>query len=44
MARYRRTICRLLALFALVYVGGCSASGPERAYQTAYSAVGVQVK
>jgi len=44
MARYRRTICRLLVLLALVYVGGCSASGPELAYQTAYSAIGAQVR
>jgi hypothetical protein len=42
-----RRIIRLtgfLALLALVCVGGCSASGRERAYQTAYSAVGAQVK
>jgi hypothetical protein len=28
MPYYRRTLCRLLALLALVGVGGCSASGP----------------
>jgi hypothetical protein len=44
MADYRRMICRFLALLALVSVGGCSASGPEPALQTAYSAVGEQVK
>jgi hypothetical protein len=44
MADYRRTLCRLLALLALIGVGGCSASGPEPPFETAYSAVGAQVK
>ena len=44
MADYRRLICGLLALLALVGVGGCSASGPEPSFETAYSAVGAQVK
>ena len=33
-----------LALLGLVGVGGCSASGPEPSFETAYSAVGGQVK
>jgi hypothetical protein len=44
MPYYRRTICRLLAALALVSVGGCSASGLEPAFDTAYSAIGMQVK
>jgi hypothetical protein len=33
-----------LALLAVVGVGGCSVSGPEPAFETAYSAMGAQVK
>jgi hypothetical protein len=44
MAHYRQTICRVLAVLALIGVGGCSASGPEPAFDTAYSAIGAQVK
>ena len=44
MALYRRTLCRLLAMLALIGVGGCSASGPEPPFETAYSAIGAQVK
>jgi hypothetical protein len=44
MARYRRTICGCLALAALAGVAGCVASGPEPPFETAYSAVGAQVK
>jgi hypothetical protein len=33
-----------LALLALIGVGGCSASGPEPSFETAYSAIGAQVK
>jgi hypothetical protein len=44
MTQCRRTICRLLALLALVGVGGCSASGPEFSFETAYSAIGAQVR
>ena len=44
MADYRRMICRFLALFALLGVVGCSASGPEPPFETAYSAIGAQVK
>jgi hypothetical protein len=29
---------------SLIAVGGCSASGPEPSFETAYSAVGAQVK
>jgi hypothetical protein len=34
----------LLALIGLIGVGGCCPSGPEPAFQTAYSAVGAQIK
>jgi hypothetical protein len=44
MASYWRTLCRLLALLLVVGVSGCSASGPEPTLDTAYSAVGAQVK
>jgi len=44
MADRRRMICRFLALLALAGVGGCSASGPEPPLETAYSAIGAQVK
>jgi len=37
-------ICRFLALLALVGVGGCSVSGRESSFETAYSAVGAQIK
>jgi hypothetical protein len=37
-------LTRFLTLLALACVGGCSASGPELAYQTAYSAIGAQVE
>jgi hypothetical protein len=43
-AAYGQTICRLLALMSLVYVGGGSASGPGPTFETAYSAIGAQVK
>jgi hypothetical protein len=42
-----RRIMRLtgfLAVLALIGVGGCSASGPEPPFETAYSAVGAQIK
>lgn len=42
-ARTRRVMC-FLALLSLVGVGGCSASGPEPTFETAYSAIGAQVK
>jgi hypothetical protein len=45
--RVDRRIMRLtgfLALLALIGLGGCSASGPEPSFQTAYSAVGAQLK
>ena len=38
-----RLLC-FLALLALIGVGGCSASGPEPSFETAYSAIGAQVK
>jgi hypothetical protein len=41
MADDRRMIRAFLALLAL---GGCSASSAEPAFQTAYSAVGAQIK
>jgi hypothetical protein len=44
MPYYRRTICRFLAAPALISAVGCSAWGPEPPFETAYSAVGVQVK
>jgi hypothetical protein len=44
MANCPRTLCRLLAVLALVVVAGCAASGPEPSFETAYSAVGAQVK
>ena len=37
-------MCNVLALLAFIGVAGCSASGPEPAFETAYSAVGEQVK
>jgi hypothetical protein len=39
-----RRFGRFIALLAVVGVGGCSASGPETAFETAYSAMGSQVK
>jgi hypothetical protein len=39
-----RRVCRFLTLLAFVGLGGCSASGPETALETAYSALGAQVK
>jgi hypothetical protein len=44
IANYRRMICRFVVLLAIVGVGGCSASRPEPTLQTAYSAIGAQVK
>jgi hypothetical protein len=44
MADYRGMICPFLALLALIGVGGCSASGLEPRMETAYSAIGAQVK
>jgi hypothetical protein len=44
MADSRRTLCRLLAVLALVGVAGCCAPWSEPPFQTAYSAVGAQVK
>jgi hypothetical protein len=44
MANHRRMIGRLLAMLALIGVGGCSASSPEHPFETAYSAIGTQVK
>jgi hypothetical protein len=46
MADYRQIIrlIRFLALLGLIGVGGCSARGPEPAFQTAYSAIGTQLK
>jgi hypothetical protein len=43
MANSRRTLCRLLALLALAFVGRCYASGKEPPFETAYSAIGAQV-
>jgi hypothetical protein len=39
-----RRMGRFLALLAFVGVAGCSASAPETAVETAYSAMGSQVK
>jgi hypothetical protein len=44
MPNYCSTICRFFALLALIGIGGCSASGAEPPFETAYSAIGVQVK
>jgi hypothetical protein len=44
MARSRRTICFFLGVLALACISGCSASGPEPRLETAYSAIGAQVK
>ena len=42
----RRTmrLTGFLALLALIGLGGCSASGPDPALETAYSAIGAQLK
>jgi hypothetical protein len=37
-------ICFFLAVLALAGISGCSASGPESPFETAYSAFGAQVK
>jgi hypothetical protein len=42
-ARIRR-LASCLALLAFICVGGCSTSGPEPTLETAYSAIGAQVK
>jgi hypothetical protein len=42
-AGLRRFSC-FLALLAFVGVDGCSVSGPEPAFESAYSAMGAQVK
>jgi hypothetical protein len=39
MANDRRMICRLLPLLKLVGVCRCSASGLDRPFETAYSAI-----
>ena len=44
MAICRRVVCSVLILVAVAFLGGCSASGPEPTLETAYSAVGAQVK
>jgi hypothetical protein len=44
MADYRRAICVPLILLALLGVAGCCAPWSEPPFQTAFSAVGAQVK
>jgi hypothetical protein len=44
MADYRRAICVLLILLALIGVAGCCAPWTKPPFETAYSAVGAQVK
>ena len=44
MALYRRTLCRLVVMLTLIRLGGCSASGPEPPLETAYSAIGAQMR
>jgi type IV secretory pathway VirB2 component (pilin) len=44
MVDHRGMICRFLAVLAIIAVGGCSASGPKASFETAYSAIGAQVK
>jgi hypothetical protein len=44
MADERRMIWAFLALLALGGLGGCSASSAAPGFQTAYSAVGAQIK
>lgn len=44
MAFNPRTLCLILAVLALLDAGGCSATRPEPSLETAYSAIGAQVK
>jgi hypothetical protein len=44
MADYRRSICFLVILLALLGVAGCCPPGTEPPFVSAYSAVGAQVK
>jgi hypothetical protein len=44
MADYRRAICALLILLALLGVAGCCPPWTEPPFVSAYSAVGAQVK
>jgi hypothetical protein len=44
MANYRRAMSWFLTVLALASVGGCEASGPQIPFETAYSAIGAQVK
>jgi hypothetical protein len=44
MALNRRTLCRLFGILALVGLGACSATAPQSSFETAYSAIGTQVK
>jgi hypothetical protein len=44
MADYRRAICVLFILLALLGVAGCCAPWTQPPFETAYSAVGAQVK
>jgi hypothetical protein len=44
VGEFWRVTCCVFALLAFVSVGGCSASGPDTAFETAYSAIGAQVK
>jgi hypothetical protein len=41
---FGQVICRLIALLVITRICGCSASGPEPPLETAYSAIGGQVK
>jgi hypothetical protein len=44
MALNQQTLCRVLAMLALIGVAGCCAPWSEPPFQTAYSAVGTTVK
>jgi hypothetical protein len=44
VGRRTKRLTGFLALLALIGVDGCSASSPEPSFETAYSAVGAQVK
>jgi hypothetical protein len=44
MADYRRAICVLVIMIALLGVAGCCPPWTQPPFETAYSAIGAQVK